>query len=79
MSGQVLKVSGGIAKIASRIAGSMQTREKPSMTEDTRKDERRNRFERKKKFKKISSSSKLKIRKQKDLKLNSYSEAAHEH
>tara|TARA_R110000737_G_scaffold149715_2_gene179041 strand:- start:182 stop:331 length:150 start_codon:yes stop_codon:yes gene_type:complete len=49
------------------------------MTEDTRKDERRNRFERKKKFKKISSSSKLKIRKQKDLKLNSYSEAAHEH
>tara|TARA_B100000780_G_scaffold260397_1_gene212095 strand:+ start:5149 stop:5298 length:150 start_codon:yes stop_codon:yes gene_type:complete len=49
------------------------------MTDGTRKDERRNRFERKKKFKKISSSSKLKISKRKDLKLNLYSEAAHEH
>ena len=50
----------------------MQTREKPSMTEDTRKDERRDRFERKKKFKKITSTSKLKSTKQYLLYKNKY-------
>mgnify|MGYP003122642654 FL=1 len=35
------------------------------MTDSTHKDERRDRFERKKKFKKIKSSSELKVTRQK--------------
>ena len=49
------------------------------MTDFSRKDERRDRFLRKKKFKKISSSSKLKDTKRKEPKLNLYLEAIHEH
>tara|TARA_R110002012_G_scaffold24469_5_gene81713 strand:- start:16629 stop:16784 length:156 start_codon:yes stop_codon:yes gene_type:complete len=48
------------------------------LTDFNRKDERRDRFLRKKKFKKISSSSKLKDTKRKEPKINLYEEIAHE-
>ena len=64
-SGQVPKASGGIAKTVSPIAGSTQKSEKLSMTDESRKDERRDRFDRKKKFKKSTSASHLKKDKQK--------------
>ena len=47
------------------------------MTDFNRKDERRDRFERKKKFKKISSSSKLKDTKRKEPKLIIHTEVEH--
>ena len=48
------------------------------MEEVSRKDKRRNSFLRKKKFKKISSSSKLKDTRRKEPTINLYEEIAHE-
>jgi len=48
------------------------------LTDFNRKDERRDRFLRKKKFKKINSSSKLKDTKRKEPKLNLNREVTHD-
>ena len=48
------------------------------MTDFNRKDERRDRFERKKKFKKINSASKLKDTKRKEPNINYDIEVDHE-
>jgi len=47
------------------------------LTDFNRKEERRNRFLRKKKFKNISSSSNLKVTGRKELTINLYKEIAH--
>lgn len=51
-------------KIAYLIPGLILKREKP-LTDFNRKDERRDRFERKKKYNKVKSSSELKVTRQK--------------
>ena len=77
VSGQVLTTSGGLVKTASLTVGSTQRRGRV-LTDFNRKDERRDRFLRKKKFKKISSSSKLKDTKRKEPKLIIHTEVEHE-
>ena len=64
-------------KTASLTVGSTQRRGRV-LTDISRKDERRDRFLRKKKFKKINSASKLKDTKRKEPKLNLNEEIAHE-
>ena len=77
VSGQVLTTSGGLVKTASLTVGSTQRRGRV-LTDFNRKDERRDRFERKKKFKKINSASKLKDTKRKEPKLIIHTEVEHE-
>jgi len=48
------------------------------LTDISRKDERRDRFLRKKKFKKINSASKLKDTKRKEPPINLYTEIEHD-
>tara|TARA_R110001632_G_scaffold55008_1_gene134711 strand:+ start:60 stop:353 length:294 start_codon:yes stop_codon:yes gene_type:complete len=75
-SGQVLTTSGGLAKTASLTVGLTQRRGR-ILTDISRKDERRDRFLRKKKFKKITTASKLKETKRKEPKLNLNREVPH--
>ena len=77
VSGQVLTTSDGLAKTPSLIVG-LTPRRGRVLTDFNRKDERRDRFLRKKKFKKISSSSKLKDTRRKEPTINLYEEIAHE-
>ena len=76
VSGQVLTTLGGLAKTPSLIVGLTPRRERV-LTDFNRKEERRNRFLRKKKFKNISSSSNLKVTGRKELTINLYKEIAH--
>tara|TARA_R110002124_G_scaffold250678_1_gene415843 strand:- start:395 stop:652 length:258 start_codon:yes stop_codon:yes gene_type:complete len=64
VSGRVPITLNGIAKRVFLTLGSTLKRENP-LTDFNHKDERRDRFERKKKFKKIKSSSELKVTRQK--------------
>jgi len=64
-------------KIVFLIVGLTQRRGRV-LTDFNRKDERRDRFERKKKFKKINSASKLKDTKRKEPKLIIHTEVEHE-
>tara|TARA_R110002096_G_scaffold145471_2_gene303197 strand:+ start:99 stop:359 length:261 start_codon:yes stop_codon:yes gene_type:complete len=75
-SGQVLTTSDGLARTVSPTVGLTQRREKV-LTDISRKDERRDRFLRKKKFKKITTASKLKETKRKEPKLNLNREVPH--
>ena len=73
----MLTTSDGLARTVSPTVGLTQRREKV-LTDISRKDERRDRFLRKKKFKKISSASKLKDTKRKEPKLIIHTEVEHE-
>ena len=77
VSGQVLTTLDGSAKRASLIVGLTQRRGRV-LTDISRKDERRDRFLRKKKFKKINSASKLKDTKRKEPPINLYTEIEHD-
>ena len=67
----------GTANTASQTLGSTPRSEKV-LTDISRKDERRDRFLRKKKFKKITTASKLKETKRKQPPINLYNETEHE-
>jgi len=73
----VLTTLGGLAKTASPTVGLTQRRGRV-LTDISRKDERRDRFLRKKKFKKITTASKLKETKRKEPNINYDIEVDHE-
>ena len=73
----MLITSGGLANIVFQTLGSTQKRGKV-LTDISRKDERRDRFVRKKKFKKITSASKMKETKRREPTINFDIEVDHE-